>query len=116
MSYSLQLLCFLFFSRFITIRIEFVFLPNTCSLSLADRIDFTACGMFIWVSLIVLIMFGILAIIFQNRVSSKEEDFQDLDSFSLWGDHMFCYALQSSPVLCQFFILGGLFKCQILIL
>ncbi|KAK7065413.1 hypothetical protein SK128_000041 [Halocaridina rubra] len=32
------------------------------------RFDFTTCGMFVFVSIIVLFMFGILALIFQNKV------------------------------------------------
>ncbi|XP_063600243.1 protein lifeguard 1-like [Penaeus indicus] len=49
------------------------------------KIDFTACGMFIWVSLIVLIMFGILAIIFQNRILNLV--------YSSVGALLFCFYL-----------------------
>lgn len=38
------------------------------NINFSSRIDFTGCGIFVFVSLIVLMIFGILALIFRSQV------------------------------------------------
>ncbi|KAG0711071.1 Protein lifeguard 1 [Chionoecetes opilio] len=65
-----------------------VTLVVTLSLTLfafQTKIDFTGCGIFVFVSLIVLLLFGILAIIFQNKILSMV--------YSCLGALLFCFYL-----------------------